>query len=281
MTELPTFLRPPVEEVVFGVHFEPLPNLTSPHVGLLWQEFRDRFPKLEQHGAIVPTIERQGLTKAGPQVQFSVSPAPVDFRIWMLSEDSHNILQLQPNFFLRNWRRLGGDVTEYPSYATLLPEFRSDYKTFLKFASQQDLGEVIANQCELTYVNRIRAGDVWSDHTEIAKALSLFGEYDDQLGLRQFDTTNANFSRAILSSNGEFVGRLHVSVATQFTAPNPESIEDRVINLTLVARGRPSSPELPGVESYFDIAHTQIVKTFEAITTSDMHKKWEIVYEPS
>lgn len=260
------------------MQFESLPALLAPHVGLLWQELRDRFPKLQQHNAIIPTIERQGLIRATSQIQFAVSPAAVDFRIWMLSEDDHDILQLQPNFFLRNWRRLGRTASDYPSYVTLFPKFRNDYEKFLRFLDEQNLGVPSPNQCELTYVNHIRAGEGWSSHQEFAKVLSIFATKSPKNDLT-FETTNASFSRAIMDEKDEFIGRLHVSAATQFTAQRPKNPEDLIINLTLVARGRPSSSNRDGIEEFFDRAHEEIVTTFKAITTSRMHKVWELVDE--
>jgi hypothetical protein len=40
---LPEFDNPPVVEVALSVQFEALATLRTPQIGLLWQEFRDRF----------------------------------------------------------------------------------------------------------------------------------------------------------------------------------------------------------------------------------------------
>ena len=53
---LPSYKRPPVNEVVCGMRFQPPENLRIPHIGLLWNKFRANYPKL-QHAPPLSTAK--------------------------------------------------------------------------------------------------------------------------------------------------------------------------------------------------------------------------------
>ena len=44
---LPSYKRPPVDEVVCGFRFERLRGLKVPHIGLLWEKFRNEYPTVQ------------------------------------------------------------------------------------------------------------------------------------------------------------------------------------------------------------------------------------------
>jgi len=82
---------------------------------------------------------------------------------------------------------------------------------------------------------------------------------------------NAQYSaRFILTDEQpEPVGRLIVSMQ-----PAISSEDKPVLRFELTARGAPITPDLDGVDRFFDIGRDAIVRGFTAITTSEMHKLW-------
>lgn len=86
-----------------------------------------------------------------------------------MNEPGTEMIQLQVDRFIKNWRKAGhGDV--YPLYELVVkPSFNRDLKEFEEFVTAEGLGVIQMNQCEVTYVNHIVADDVWTDWPEAAK----------------------------------------------------------------------------------------------------------------
>lgn len=93
-TSLPDYANPPVIEVVGGVGFAPIEGFKAVHLGLLWERFRDQFPRVEEHPPIAMPLEvLQIPNPQGPELQFLDTP-PLP-RIWFLDESGNGIVQVQ------------------------------------------------------------------------------------------------------------------------------------------------------------------------------------------
>src|SRR5258706_6722338 len=110
---LPNFEPPPVSEVVLGVQFESLKAFRIVHIGMLWQEFREKFPLTEEHAPLEPVIERFGINHAVGKVSLQILDAPPIPRCWFLNAAGADLIQIQSDRFLRNWRKVEED-SEYP-----------------------------------------------------------------------------------------------------------------------------------------------------------------------
>ena len=132
---LPKYRNPPVVEVALSVQFQRPEGLSVAHLGLAWDKFKTRFPKIEQHAPLPPAFERRGQPVARPKLQIQLSSMEEEMpRIWMVSDDSHQLLQFQADRFIRNWRRYHNDREPYPSWDGLIcAEFIKDYTEFCKF----------------------------------------------------------------------------------------------------------------------------------------------------
>jgi len=62
--------------------------------------FENEFPKVEQYPAIVSTIEQTDIAPRGQIVGSMGAPTP---RIWMINESRTELIQFQPDRFIRNW----------------------------------------------------------------------------------------------------------------------------------------------------------------------------------
>ena len=87
--------NPPIDEIVCGISFDPIKELRSGHFGILWQKFRPDFPKVEDQ---IPTGPI-------PREEFeNLDTLPLS-RVWFLHRDENEIIQVQRNCFLHNWRK--------------------------------------------------------------------------------------------------------------------------------------------------------------------------------
>ena len=171
---LPDFANPPLAEVALSVQFEPLEKLRTPQIGLLWNEFRERFPATEEHAPLDSEFERFGIPRTSAPIvrmqMLETLPVP---RVWFLNETGTELIQVQQDRFIHNWRKVGeGDA--YPRYERLRQTFQSELEAFQAIVAREQCGAILPNQCEVTYVNHIVAGEGWTNHGQLSQVLTMF-----------------------------------------------------------------------------------------------------------
>lgn len=107
MTEtLPFYERSPVNEVVIGVQFLTLDDFRIAHVGQYWETIRNRYPSIDDQVPIAHLIEKG--TEAPPEIQTPQALLGIAMpwpRVWFIDPTDAELIQLQRDRFLRNWRR--------------------------------------------------------------------------------------------------------------------------------------------------------------------------------
>jgi len=269
---LPEYKNPPVIEVVLGVQFEQLTKMKVPQVGVIWNAFRNRFPNTEEQPPLQNVVERfssPGTPVAKPGVRLEFGPVPPAPRVLFINERGTELLQVQHDRFIRNWRK-NDDDDPYPRYHELRESFRSDYETFKKVVEQEGWGPIEPNQCEVTYVNLIASGDVWTDHSELHKVITLFRKHysDDYLGTPEDATLGVRY--VLYNDQKQPIGRLHVDVTPVTLIADKKP----ALRLNLTVRGQPADRGIKGVLSFLDRGHEEIVRSFTSVTTPEMHKIW-------
>lgn len=149
---LPDFERPPLAEVAMGVLFSPLHLMRQAHFGRYWDRVREDFPRVEDQPAIEPQYELDD-EPVGVAVNFRLSVAPPLRRSWFISRGEDELLQLQPDRFVDNWRRAAPAAREYPRFEALWDRFSSRWEDLGSFVEDEGLGQLVPEQVELTYVN--------------------------------------------------------------------------------------------------------------------------------
>ncbi len=271
LNKLPSFENPPLIEVALSVQFESLPELQIPQLGLLWAEFKERFPRVEQHTPVDQVIERIGVRAVPqPRVGFKLLENPPLPRLWFAEDGGNELVQVQSDFFGRNWRKIK-ELEEYPRYEDAIrPGFVTDWNIFERYVEEKGLGPIKPNQCSVTYVNHIVSGDVWQDHNELGSIFRIWnGGNDKRIPLEMEDAKFA-LRYVISSQKNEFFGRLHISVEPAFLKQDDKPI----FVLTLTCRGKPMNEGLDGILSFMDLGRRHIVDSFDAITTEEMHEVW-------
>lgn len=273
----PRFERPPVVEVALGAQFKPLSPLGIPQLGLLWGHFRDRFPKVEHQPPLPHEIERRGVRFQRPiDIRVLEPNAVLVPRLWMIRESGTELLQVQQDRFVRNWRRYQDGGVRYPEYVEhLRPKFIEDMDEFRAFVEAEHLGELAFDQCDLTYVNHIEPSGVWESHAEVAKVFPGLAPGGGVSPRRPLDAIGVRTQYELVGESGNFVGRLHIQLDSATTSPvaeRPEPLPLFVLQLT--ARGSPIGQGLDGVMAFLDFGHDAIVTTFANITSDAMHRAW-------
>jgi len=268
---IPSFRSPPLNEVFLGVQYDNIEAFNITTYGELWEKFRKKFPIAEQHLPIEPSFEKIGGRKQSlnelPQIKLKQLISAQLPRAWFISEKRHDLIQIQPNRFIRNWRRL--DVSDtYPRYEKhLRPEFLESMNTLQSFYKENGMGELKPSQCEISYINHI---DVGKNHDLLSEVFTGWSGNYDLSNLAEIEEVQLNIKHIINDDEGNFVGRLYVKVQPAFT------VEDNkpVFLIELTVRGRPLSEGLEGVMNFMDLGREKIVRAFTEMTTKEMHDLW-------
>ena len=266
---LPDFHEPPVAEVVLSLQFEPISSLTTAHIGLLWQRYRDRFSVIEEHPPLPPRFERFG-PPSPPRVSVSVEDKPPAPRVWFLNEQKTELVQVQNDRFAHNWRKVGRGQA-YPRYERVRDLFREEVSNFEQFITDEDMGGLAVNQCEVTYVNHIEQSDAWERHGQVERLFRNWSPLSSGVFLPEPEDVFLRWRFCIRSKNDTAVGRLHVVAQPSWNASDMKPVW--LMNLT--ARGTPLGTGIGGAFDFFDLAREWIVRAFADLTTQAMHHSWE------
>lgn len=268
--DLPDFANPPLVEVALCAQFEPLTPLRGVHLGLLWDDLRERFPKTEDRAPLDPVIEdfdHPSPRRSG--VRFEALEAPPLPRVWFVNDAGTELVQVQRDRFVRNWRKVG-EGGAYPRYESILESFRGELGKFSRFVAREGLGDLHFKQCEVTYVNHIVQGEGWQRHGEVDKVFGLWSPPRSGAFLREPEDATFAVRYRIPGVDGKPAGRLHAQVQSAL-----RTIDSKPLYvLTLTARGAPRGEGIEGVVGFLDLGRTWIVNGFASITTPAMHSIW-------
>ena len=253
---LPSYKKPPVNEVVCGMRFHTPDKLRIPHIGLLWDKIRAAYPKI-QHAP--PIASAKG------EIQIDQETGVPIPRVWFINESDDQLVQFQFDRFYFNWRRKQGD---YPRYPHVIKQFESTLNTVELFFKEFELGDFNPIECELSYINHVPKGEGWDTIETLPKVFSDFVWAQKK---ERFLPNPANVAwKAEYPLPGK-MGRLAVTLNQAIRA------DDKVplFVLELNARGFDESADKKDYRKWFDVAHEWIVRGFTDITTSEVHKIWE------
>ena len=258
---LPAFENPPVIETLLGVQFSPIEALSVLHFGIFWNEVRDAYPNHQIKPPLDPAVEDFEPTRAiGLAFGLRVVSEP-PLRCWLIDATSTELLQLQKDRFVRNWRKQKPDHV-YPRYEFLKPKFRQDWERFCEFLRGNGIAAPEVNQCEITYVNHIEAGP----SVNIDKVVRFLAPKPSRDFLPDPEMVQLSASFMLPGKSG----RLHIVLQPVIAVPEAKE----ALQLTLTARGRPASSSLTDILHWFDMGHEWIVRGFTDFTSQEMHRAW-------
>ena len=181
-------------------------------------------------------------------------------RTQIIRDGDDRMIQIQDTRFILNWRRGPGG---YPSYSKLQDEFNESFGKFNAFAGEAELGAVQPNQWEVTYINVLEKGDLWDSPTDWVRIIpNLYSP--PAWGVDPLETQNGEWKYVI----GKDQGRLYVTIRHgRLVVEGPDTLF-----LSLTARGPLSSDHT--LQNGLSIGHDSIVRTFTAMTSPELHKRW-------
>lgn len=266
-SDLPSFERPPVVETVLGVQFNRLPRLMNVHLGAYWRDLGSDWPNAKDAPLIEEARERMGPEPAWlPRVtQIQLTQLPQS-RCMIKNRSGDRMIQVQNGRFHVNWLGHAGDP--YPRYSTIRPEFDRLVSQFRRFVTDNDLGDVQPNQWEVTYVNHLPKGELWSTAAEWGAVVSVFG---DCARSGRFEGFDGEFHYRLPDDQG----RLHVRYQHAL-----EQVGERreVLMMQLTARGpvEPSEHAFEVLGRGLDAGRRAIVLAFASMTTEKAHAIWRL-----
>jgi len=266
--DLPSYAKPPVVETIIGVQFDRLPKFSNAHLGAFWQTLDvTKWPNVSDAASVPVQFEEfSEETKwvDSVRLQFKQDPAA---RLQIKNKLSDRMIQVQNGRFHFNW--LGEAGGEYPRYNTVLAEFNASLSQYVKYLEESQLGKFSPNQWEITYINHIPVGTVWSQ----------FSEWNFFRPLGTFVTLKNGLTPGGFSGQWQYEipmqkGRLHIT--WQLAKKTQGPIQDEFIQLSLTARG-PLPYGSDGTKSLSDglnLGHETIVVAFHELMTAKANRFW-------
>lgn len=265
---LPDFDKPPVNEVIASVQFEPvaLPLLA---LGQWFEIIKDRYPHVEEKPPIEPRFEEFGAPPP-PRVQLKVlhqAPSP---RLWFMNEPGGDeLLQLQNDRLVFNWR--GQESKKpYPRYEFVRERFVALYGEFNQFCVENELGSIVPNQCEISYLNHLNKGEGWENISDWEGVLKFCKDIRPKDSELEIDNYRNTISYTIKGVDGIPYARFHVICERRFYVQTMEP----VLYLELSVRGVPREANIEGIIDFMDKAREVIVDNFANMTEKKMHEIW-------
>jgi len=254
---LPSYKKPPVNEVVCGMRFHTPDKLRIPHIGLLWDKFRHEYP----------------ITQHAPPIATSKGEIPVDNatglplqRIWFINKSDDQLIQFQFDRFYFNWRRR---IDVYPRYPHVIKNFENVLDTIINFFIEFELGEFKPIEYELSYINHIQKGQEWNTADDLPRIFSDF-VWRQKTGRFLPSPENVAWQTnfPLPEKKGNLVVNLKQAIRTEDKVP--------LLVLELTARELGESTSKIAIREWFDVAHEWIVRGFTDLTTSEIHRFWEL-----
>lgn len=264
---LPVYANPPVVETILGVQFDRLTGFRNAHLGAFWKTLEsEKWPKVADALSLQPQFERFDEAAAmqwgkGPQLQLTAVPPS---RIQITNQDGNRMIQLQNGRLHFNW--LGQNATEYARYANIRQGFEEVLSDFLRFVEVERVGKFQPNQWEVTYLNHIPRGTVWTTPADW-NFFSLLSGVPRLEGLVEGESFDGEWHFVIPEKRG----RLHIQ--WQHGVKHGEDDQELIV-LTLTARGPISGAAPASILEGLDVGHNAIVRGFEALMSDTANEYW-------
>lgn len=265
---LPDYHMPPVNEVVLSVQFAPISRLEIAHFGDFWKLIKSEFPNTEHKNKLPRQIEHYGNIRDS-QSQLQIVNGTEIPRIWFQNSKQNWLIQIQNDRFIMNWIK-ENDNSAYPRYDEVFKKFNKYLDIFINYITDYDIGDFVFDQCEVIYINTIKSGEGWVHHSEADKIVKVLSLQTESGALPEPEDASLTLRYPLIHDSNQ-IGRLYVELGPRVRrSDNLPGYE-----LRLTARGQPIGDGEAGIRKFFDLGHENIVRMFDAITTSKMHEIWE------
>jgi uncharacterized protein (TIGR04255 family) len=255
---LPDYRNPPAVETVLGVRFSPIEGWNLLHYGLLFPKFKNEYPKTELRTPIGEVT-----------VQFSSESnfANLPVRCWFVNPDDTQLIQVQNNCFIRNWRKTE-QTPDYLHYDVVRPLFERDWSTFLQFLAEQQLSAPAVWQCEVTYINHFLRGRDWQDFNDLSRLYPAWCGMEPKGLFSRAEMVSFALSYSLPEGQGS------LQLASQPGIRKSDGKE--IIQLTITASGKPRGSQTADVMAWLDVGRSAVVLGFAGFTGKEAQNTWGI-----
>jgi uncharacterized protein (TIGR04255 family) len=251
----PDFENPPVVETSAGFHFAPIQGWTILQYGLLWEKLKDKYPVAEFN----PPVNQ-------PPIGMTANFSDVPVRVSFVDSPKSNLVQVQNNFLMHNWRR-SDTRTLYQHYMVTRDALFADWKVFRDFLSKQSLKPADVVRCETSYFNHLVRGEDWQEYSELSK---LFPAW------KGLDATGP-LSKPQMISLGAWYARPHGMLQIVAQPALRQSDGKDIIQLTLTATGLPPAQDENALFECLDACHQSALDGFAEFTSEQLQLRWRRV----
>ena len=252
----PEFEAPPVVETAIGFRFAPIDGFNVIHFGQLLDAYHEHYPNVQ----LKPPL-------GGSQIQFRVgndegfSPA---CRCWYISADNTQLVQVQNDAFVRNWRATQ-DYPKYQHYDAIRPLFARDWLIFLTFLDKHGLKRPEIWQCEISYINQLVRGKDWNKFEDLSNLFPIWAGLDIGRVFSAMEMAAFKVTFKLPDENSR------IEFALQ---PGVRQDGDEILQLTVSALGQPPSQENDVLFDWLDFGHLAVVNGFVQFTSEQAQKTW-------
>lgn len=250
------FANPPVTELVFDISFRLPRRIQTAHVGAFWSLIRDDFPSASDKAPVQPMQVPPRPGQPMEIANFEVSEVPPLRRTWFEDREQRELIQLQEDRFIYNWRRKGLD-DPYLGYDAIQPLFERRLIELQKFLGETGLGAMDYVGFELTYVNQIGPTNGLGS---VALHAALVDHVRDEARERFLPRPQV-VTTVSLYALPDDAGVLRVQ--SQGTGTS--------LRIDLAARTDATGRDDNYRKKWFDLAHTWIIRGFKDATSSEFH----------
>ena len=245
---------PPVIEVALAIEFVPIQELGPVGLARLASEWASDYPIMREVPALPPSTLNPGMGT----FQFMTGPSPS--RIWLLTPAGNDLLQIQNDRLIINWRRLDSELV-YPGHQDLLTKMRTRWREFIERLSEVGLPSPSPTIAEWTYVNHL-------DREILARrGLSFFNDNLEELP-GQSNSFAFEITRDL--TNEERSGFLAVTGASSASSAAAEP----VFSLTITTKLSLQAADLMGAVDILSQAHDVSRVGFDKITSAAARTEW-------
>jgi hypothetical protein len=151
----------------------------------------------------------------------------------------------------------------------MLATFDKGLRRFEKLIKSEGLGAIVPNQCEVCYINQMPLEEDETFYQAAARTVRGFEGYFILDDLTSPEDAQVGLRYVIRDEKQEPIGRLTVTLepARRLDGAN-------ILQLSIVARGRPTATTILGVSNFLKLGRRNVVRGFAQLTTAEMQKRW-------
>ena len=167
--EFVSFSEPPVSEVALSIQFG-AETFGLATYGLFVHRLRAEHPDVQRQPVLPPIVESFDHVPRMPSINFQFADPAAMPRLWLVTKDGTELVQLQHDRISYNWRKLSA-AASYPRYSHIRERFSSVLGALAEALSEArdpsapEEAWSTASLCEVSYVNTIAYGSQASNLT--------------------------------------------------------------------------------------------------------------------